>query len=383
VIDSSTNKVQPLFTFPIPMPRQSPSFNAAELPRDWFEPQSALSSDGSRFATHFIRQREDTGVRENFVTIWDSRARTVLGSIQFPDEALDPKKADRPVGYNDLVGFTALRFALSGNGQRLAVSDRAGVVRVYDVSRISGLIKLPSDATEPPPGGDIASARRDYEQSLEKARELLLSNLDMLIESLGKKTKADARATFERLRMERERFEKNGLVPWSEPTWDATGRYLDALVHAHERLRSRISAEQMPDDLRQAVSTQVIARWNHHPKHRPEPAAVALFANGKLGTADGDNTWSFSKGKLTFRWKNAQAPGGYWIDSCALSSDGLHYSGENQNKTSIQGTLIDTVSLADSQAAIEPFASNATSSVVQTGGYGLLTRYCRLPLALS
>ncbi len=340
VIHSDTNAVQPPDSLPIPMKQQPPISDAAELPRDWFEPQAGLSADGSRFAAHFVRHREETRVRENFVTIWDSRARTVLGSLQFPDESLDPKRADRPVGYNSLMGFTAQRIALSGDGHRLAVSDRTGVVRVYDVSEISGLIKLSNDATEPPPGGDTESARRDYEQSLEKARELLLSNLDMLIERLGKKTKADARTTFERLKGERERFEKTGLVPWSEPTWDAVGRYIDALAQAHERLLSRMSADEMPDDLRMAMTTQIVATWNHHPKHRPEPAAVPLFANGKLGQYDSENTWSFSKGKLTFHWKNAQAPGGYWIDSCAVSSDGLSYSGENQNKTVIDGTLI-------------------------------------------
>jgi hypothetical protein len=74
------------------------------------------------------------------VTLWDSRERKVLGSIQFPERALDPRL---PFASRDITGFTALRFAISGDGKRLAISDRSGsgAVRVYDVSKLAGLVK--------------------------------------------------------------------------------------------------------------------------------------------------------------------------------------------------------------------------------------------------
>ena len=63
----------------------------------------------------------------------------------------------------------------------------------------------------------------------------------------------------------------------------------------------------------------------------------SLYANGKIGDPDSDNSWTFEGGVLTLRWPNGNAPGGAWVDTCPVSPDGRTYSGENQLKVPISG----------------------------------------------
>lgn len=140
VFDSASFKRGFDYVFPLPMHQKSPNPSNPQLPIDWYEPQSILSADGSRLATHFIHDLENKKIRQNYVTLWDTRERKILGSVQFAEQPLDTR---RSAANKDVTSFTTFRFALSGDGKRLAVCDRSisGAVRVYDVTKVSGLIK--------------------------------------------------------------------------------------------------------------------------------------------------------------------------------------------------------------------------------------------------
>lgn len=79
---------------------------------------------------------------------------------------------------------------------------------------------------------------------------------------------------------------------------------------------------------------EVVARWKHLGN------TIALYSNGKINDPSGENTWSKAGTTLTFRWKDAKAPGGFWIDTCTIAPDGQSFKGTNQLKRPINGTLI-------------------------------------------
>jgi hypothetical protein len=80
---------------------------------------------------------------------------------------------------------------------------------------------------------------------------------------------------------------------------------------------------------------EVVARW----KHMGNP--IALYSNGKINDPSGEHTWSKAGNTLTLRWKDAKAPGGFWIDTCTISPDGKSFKGTNQLRRPITGTLIE------------------------------------------
>ena len=117
------------------LPKPSPDSTYA-LPVDWHPLQSVLSGDGSRLASHFYHTFEDNAKDwQNRVVVWDVRNRKVLGNIALPDEAPGPP------GFRERTRCKDIRIALSGDGSRLAIGGPRGALGVYDLSKISGLVK--------------------------------------------------------------------------------------------------------------------------------------------------------------------------------------------------------------------------------------------------
>jgi WD40 repeat protein len=120
---------------PHALPGQPPrTMDAAE---GWYEVQSVLSPDGSRFASHFYHAFDDPAKQwQNRVVVWDVRGRKVLGVIALPDEAPAPARFRYSTPCRDI------RIALSGDGRRLAVGGPRDAVAVYDIAKLSGLVKV-------------------------------------------------------------------------------------------------------------------------------------------------------------------------------------------------------------------------------------------------
>jgi hypothetical protein len=68
---------------------------------------------------------------------------------------------------------------------------------------------------------------------------------------------------------------------------------------------------------------------------------MQLFADGTInGVEKSKQSWSIANGKLLLHWKNPQAPGGVWIDTCQISDDGMTYNGHNQVNGKVAGKLV-------------------------------------------
>jgi hypothetical protein len=322
-----------------------------DQPTDWYESFVTLSADGKRAAAHQYHQSNDRAPRENYVVFWNAQSGAVLGSIRLPG---DPFTADgdstNPTGGQR----TRTRIALSGDGMKLAVSDLVGAVRVYDVSGISGLATAkpgtppPGNNGPPAPDVDIKAVRQAYEEVAVRARENMITGLDRLLRILehnAEVKKSKPTPLMEPLRAEKAAFEKNGRLPWSEAMRSQTGRYLREIGDARAKALASLGRSPIPDDLRKLINEQVVARWTHLAAGDPAPKTRTLYSSGlysmdEAKPPDGDRTWSYTDGRLTFRFKNRQAPGGYWIDTCGVSSDGLSYAGANQIKRKCTATLV-------------------------------------------
>ena len=158
----------------------------------------------------------------------------------------------------------------------------------------------------------------------------------------------------ETIRLEEERFEKHGLIPFSEPLRSASVVYLQELAKADSRAQMKISQlilklekkldeTQIKDIKRRqqaALKPNVVGRWSHQTGRNP-PGVVELLSNGRIGSADSPNHWVLqANGKIQFRWPNAAAPGGVWIDDSQLTPDGMEFKGQNQVNAAALGKLI-------------------------------------------
>ncbi len=98
-----------------------------------------------------------------------------------------------------------------------------------------------------------------------------------------------------------------------------------------ESERQALAALPRSDD-----KSGVVGMWLHKAGNG-EPGKLMLHPDGKINNPNGPDTWTLTGKTLVLRWANPRAPGGFWIDTCALSDDGKTYRGFNQQNAPIDG----------------------------------------------
>ncbi|CAN0403690.1 unnamed protein product [Phaeothamnion confervicola] len=206
-------------------------------------------------------------------------------------------------------------------------------------------------AADPPT--EIEKARAAYEKAREKHQAELLKQFDEATERVTKqKLGAEERAKrIDALKAERGRFEKDGLIPWSESMRAHLAGYQKNLALAEAPLKKAFDREidralkarnteqvnRLRADLAAALDVKVVAAWSHGTEQPGSGHEIKLYSNGRIGGPDGGATWAFQNGVLTLRWPNPTAPGGAWVDVCPVAADGRTYSGKNQKGVRIGG----------------------------------------------
>ncbi len=215
-----------------------------------------------------------------------------------------------------------------------------GPVRVYEVAKLPKIAGAkPADGAGTTPSG-AAAVRDEFKRATAGARTKLLARFDEVInrwEKIAASGMPGAAETVARLKEEKARFETRGLAPWSEPMRAHLAEWMAAVGAARAKVQASYKGTELPAELRDLLDKSfVLASW----KHQPGNGTIVLYSNGRLVDPASPHTWSCKDGVLTLRWKDAKAPGGYWVDTCHVAADGLSYTGANQIKTQVSGTLI-------------------------------------------
>jgi hypothetical protein len=204
--------------------------------------------------------------------------------------------------------------------------------------------------------GPLARALADYDEAKKKPRETMLKTFDDTIQRINtQRTDAAARAKqVDVLKIEKDRFEKHALLPWSQPMWPSVGIYLkncavaeaplrkafDTAIDQALRAKDNDEANRLRSTLAEALDVRVVATW-HGARLGAPGGDMRLYSNGKIGNPEGKSTWSFANGGvITFRHADPTAPGGFWNDVCNISSDGATFSGKNQLGTNVGGWYV-------------------------------------------
>ena len=167
----------------------------------------------------------------------------------------------------------------------------------------------------------LEKATLTYEKSRDKAKESLLVNFDKAIKQAGRMTPVTkARKIREILEREKERFEDDGLIPWSQPMWTYMTLYLKQMQYADKALRrvydsairdaSQVGnsdmVKQLEAELDATLDYKPIAKWKHR-----DDNINHYYIKGHILQPDSKATWTIgSGGVLIHRWSDPRAPGG-------------------------------------------------------------------------
>jgi hypothetical protein len=165
---------------------------------------------------------------------------------------------------------------------------------------------------------DIERAVEEYDEQAGEARDSLLENFDTALGRLSSRTQGldvDERLKLiEVVSEEKERFETQGLIPWSLPMRSYLAAHQRRISVAETRLRrvyqlaikralradDQDQVSQLQADLNAVLQPQVVAVWQH--RFGRGPRRTLLYSNGRINAADSADTWSFRDGILTLVW---------------------------------------------------------------------------------
>jgi hypothetical protein len=205
----------------------------------------------------------------------------------------------------------------------------------------------------------IAAAWERYEKAIRAASADLLKRIEK--DARRAKPQSDAEATAG-LEAARKAFVERGSLPsmldagLKTARRDAETAYRDAAAALRQQydkatanLRKSDRAEEAEALVQEwallhnvfelAKDPQLDSTWTHSIANGPS-ADITLYSNGTIHSPDGPDTWSLTGTTLVIRWKNADAPGGEWVDTCEVSAHAGSYSGTNQLGTRITGTRV-------------------------------------------
>jgi hypothetical protein len=86
----------------------------------------------------------------------------------------------------------------------------------------------------------------------------------------------------------------------------------------------------------QAATRGPVGKWRHRVNYG-EVVDLEFLADGTIRGGADNGRWQQSDTRLVLRWKDEQAPNGFWIDTVVLEASGKSYIGRNQRGAVIQG----------------------------------------------
>jgi len=189
-----------------------------------------------------------------------------------------------------------------------------------------------------PDASAISKAKEVYRQAMKNAGARLLAGFDRELDALAKaKTRADDHLVLiAAVKAEKVRFEKQGRIPWSAPMRLATREYLLAmeinrlqLSKSFDRVIKLNVEKKEPDKVREyesqrtkVLEPELVAIWQYN-IGGGLGGPMELFSDGSIGRdKERPPTWTLNGDQIITKWPGPPSPppGGYWIDTCTLSS---------------------------------------------------------------
>lgn len=221
---------------------------------------------------------------------------------------------------------------------------------------LEGTLTRPLLASASP---DIDKTWKDYDAAVKGATEKLLKVID------AKRLRAKARRDEDAVAVldaAEEGIKKRGVLPSAidpglraerNAAADACRAAAEKLAKKYETVIADLRENDKPADadivgqewkllegqLAFENEPRVDSVWRHSIAGG-QTADITLYTDGSINAPDGPDKWTLDGSKLTIRWKNPEAPGGEWVDTCELPPLGGSYSGKNQLGTKITGKRV-------------------------------------------
>ena len=205
----------------------------------------------------------------------------------------------------------------------------------------------------------IADAWQQYRKAVDGASEKLLAALESELRRARGRGDADAQAGIEAAQNE---FTRRGGLPsvfapalasHREAARRAYAKAAADLAEAYAAVASEIAAAGRREESRAvtdewsllnqqaelAKQPRADSTWKHTIANG-QSAEITLFSSGTIHAPDGPDTWTLDGRTIVIRWKNPEAPGGAWVDTCEVSPFGGSYTGKNQLGTRVSGKRV-------------------------------------------
>jgi hypothetical protein len=140
---------------------------------------------------------------------------------------------------------------------------------------------------------------------------------------------------------------------------------LEATRLLDEHLASTVSVEFLKENLKDFLCESNGGIWNLRVANG-KSSSIKFLLDGRLNTPSSGDRWFLDGRKLTLRWPNDKAPGGFWIDKLTASADGRSFEGTNQNGLPIRLSFRPTRQALSDSGPTDPYEFHELRSLVES-----------------
>lgn len=327
--------------------------------------RSLLSADGNLLVNYGAILKEDAKLftQKTKLEIWDVNARGRVGILELPDEPATRNAFTSTFRIQDSL-FMAQQdhcIALSRDGKTLAIGDRQGVVRLFEVAQIKGNIRelsQTSSASDLPEAlqSHIDKCKSTYQEARQTAEKKLLEAFESEIDLIRNQEKLKAESKEEAIKAveaERTTFEKNSTIPFSPRMRTGAINYLKTvrladvpLAAAYEKgidyfiktKRDDSAGSLLIGERKKMLKTKPVGVWECTGASFKGTFTWTLYADG---TGEGPIVWLLEKDKLIINNRGPGSPPGGFIDTCVIDAKGQTFTAKNQKGGVYTGKRVD------------------------------------------
>lgn len=199
---------------------------------------------------------------------------------------------------------------------------------------------------------ELDRGKKRFDSEFKEANETLLGSFDKkmkITRAVPKLSAEEKQHSISTIEAEKSVFETTGHVPFSSPMRTETIEYLnkvqkaemalakiyDRAIEAQTKQKNDELARELVADKKMALEPKIVAKWT-----TTKIGTVSLLSNGKVAGFEGTVSWTLDQREFVTKWKNKDAPGDFWINTCVISDDGATFEAKNQVGFKYSGTRL-------------------------------------------